>query len=101
VNWAITRSTQGEALLGLGERESDPKRLHEAVIAFEAALEVLDRKLHPSQRASSKAGLATTLQLLGKRRKDPELLQQAKDAFEQVLAECTAEHAVRAGGDPT
>ena len=53
LNWAAAQNNIGNVLLTLGKRESEPKRLKEAVAAFRAALEKRDRAKVPLDWAAS------------------------------------------------
>ena len=62
--WATTQNNLGNALLGLGERESGTERLEEATAAYRAALEERTREGSPAQWAVTQNNLDHALSIL-------------------------------------
>jgi tetratricopeptide (TPR) repeat protein len=83
----------GECLKALGERESDPARLGQAVVAFRALLVELTRESAPLEWAIIQNNFGTALQRLGERESDPTRLWQAVEAYRIALVELTRERA--------
>ena len=86
LQWAL-----GNALVGLGERESGPERLKQAIEAYRVALEKLTRERAPLQWAMLQTDLGTALQTLGARESGPERLEQAVEAYRVALEKLTRE----------
>ena len=86
LQWAL-----GNALVGLGERESGPERLKQAIDAYRAALEKLTRKRAPLQWAFLQKDLGTALQTLGARENGTARLEQAVEAYRATLEVLTRE----------
>ena len=83
------RNDLGSALRTLGERESETKRLEQAVNAYEAALEERTRYRVPLNWAMTQMNLGTALQTLGARESKTKRLEQAVTAYEAALEEWT------------
>jgi hypothetical protein len=73
----LTGQRLGNALATLGERESDPARLQEAVTAFREALKEWTREKVPLDWATAQNSLGNVLVMLGERESDPARLQEA------------------------
>ncbi|TGP18249.1 peptidase C14, partial [Mesorhizobium sp. M1D.F.Ca.ET.234.01.1.1] len=76
-------------LLKIGERESDPKRLNEAVAAMRATLDKRPRDKVPLDWASSQNNLGLALYALSEREPGGEHLAQAEAAYRLALEEYT------------
>ncbi|TIN49867.1 MAG: hypothetical protein E5Y30_44525, partial [Mesorhizobium sp.] len=74
-------------LLKIGERESDPKRLNEAVVAMRATLEKRPRDKVPLDWAASQNNLGLALSALSEREAAGEHLTQAEAAYRLALEE--------------
>ena len=77
----------GNALATLGERESGPARLEQAVEAYRAALEEYTRERVTLQWARTQNNLGNALAVLGERESGPARLEQAVAAYRAVLGE--------------
>ncbi len=86
LQWAL-----GNALVGLGERESGPERLKQAIEAYRVALENLTRERAPLQWAGTQNNLGNALAILGARESGPKRLEQAVEAYRAALEEYTRE----------
>jgi tetratricopeptide (TPR) repeat protein len=75
----------GAALWTLGDRESDPRRLNEAVIAYRSALAEHTRERVPLAWAAIQRNLGAALRSLGERQGDPARLQEAVAACRAAL----------------
>ena len=71
--WAATQNNLGNALAALGERESGPERLEQAVVAFNEALLEFTPKEMPRHWAIVQDACARALMLLRERRVGPKL----------------------------
>jgi tetratricopeptide (TPR) repeat protein len=69
LQWAATQNNLGNALLGLGQRDSGTARLEEAVAAYRAALEEWTREAAPHWHDIAKQNMASCLAVLEQRRK--------------------------------
>ncbi|WP_371395631.1 hypothetical protein [Fretibacter rubidus] len=87
--WAGHQNNLGNALAALGERESHPKKLNDAVTAFRMALTERTQKRVPLDWAASKNNLGAALQILGARAGDEAALNDAVTAFRLALTEYT------------
>jgi tetratricopeptide (TPR) repeat protein len=85
LNWATTQSNLGNALLRLGERESVPARLEEAVAAHRAALQERTRERVPLDWATTQNNLGNALSTLGERESGTVRLEEAVAAFDACL----------------
>jgi tetratricopeptide (TPR) repeat protein len=85
------RINLGLALWTLGERESGPARLEEAVAAFRAALEENTRERVPRDWATTQTNLGTALERLGERESSTTRLKEAVAAYRAALEERTPE----------
>ena len=65
LDWATTQTNLGNALTSLGERESAPARLDEAVAAYREALKEWTRERVPLQWATTQNNLGIALRILG------------------------------------
>ena len=83
----------GITLSVLGERESDPARLMQAVEASREALKERTRERAPLDWAMTQNNLGNALQALGERESNPALLMQAVEALREALKEHTRERA--------
>jgi tetratricopeptide (TPR) repeat protein len=81
----------GNALQVLGERESDPARLRQAVEAYRAALDECTRERFPLEWAMTRNNLGNALLSLGQRESDPAWLRQAVEVIRATLKERTRE----------
>ena len=81
----------GTALATLGERDSDTKRLNEAVTAYRDALKERAREKVPLDWASTQNNLGNALQPLGERDSDTKRLNEAVTAYRDALKEYTRE----------
>jgi hypothetical protein len=81
----------GVALGRLGERESDTKRLEEAVQVFCVALEERARERVPRDWAATQSTLGVALMTLGERESGTVRLEQAVAAYHAALEEMTRE----------
>ena len=81
----------GNALATLGERESGPERLEQAVAAYTETLKEYTRERVPLQWATTQNNLGAALATLGERESGPERLEQAVAAYTEALKECTRE----------
>ena len=81
----------GVFLATLGERETNPERLHVATQAFRAALIKYPRQQVPLEWALTKNNLGNALRALGERDTDKARLNEAIDVFREALEECTRE----------
>src|SRR5262249_17843318 len=71
-DWATTENSLGDALRVLGER-GDDQALHDAVSAFQAALEVDTPERDPAGWATTENNLGNALRVLGERGDDQAL----------------------------
>ena len=69
LQWAATQNNLGSALSTLGERESGPARLEEAVAAYREALKEKTRERVPLDWAATQNNLDTALRLLDERKR--------------------------------
>jgi tetratricopeptide (TPR) repeat protein len=83
----------GVALTALGERDSDSKRLEEAVEVFRKALLEHTRERVPLEWAMTQNNLGAALRILGERETDTTRLEQAVETFRAALQEYTRERA--------
>src|SRR5262249_7976952 len=79
----------GVALGRLGERESGPARLQEAVQAYQGALLERTRDRVPLDWAMSQSNLGLVLQRLGERESGTARLEEAVEAYQAALLERT------------
>ena len=77
----------GNSLQSLGKRDSDTKRLEEAVAAYRLALEVKSRDREPQQWATTQCNLGAALRELGSRGTGTLRLEEAVSAHRSALAE--------------
>ena len=85
------RTNFGVALGRLGERESDTRRLEEAVQVFRAALEERPRERVPLDWATTQSNLGAALMTLGARESGTVRLEPAVAAYREALEERTRE----------
>jgi tetratricopeptide (TPR) repeat protein len=85
------RTNLGVALGRLGERESDTRRLEEAVQVFRTALQERPRERVPLDWAGIQNNLGNALQALGKRESGTGSLEEAVEAYRTALQEWTRE----------
>ena len=81
----------GNALATLGERESGPERLEQAIAAYTGALKEYTRERVPLQWATTQNNLGGALATLGERESGSERLEQAVAAYTEALKEYTRE----------
>ncbi len=81
----------GNALWGLGERESGTARLEEAVAAYRAALTERTRERVPLDWAGTQNNLGNALASLGERESGTARLEEAVAAYRAALTERTRE----------
>lgn len=81
----------GNALQTLGERESEPNRLEQAVVAYQAALQEYTRERAPLDWAVTQNNLGAALAVLGQRESGTGRLEQAVSAYEAALQLLTRE----------
>ena len=79
----------GNALVTLGERESETRRLEQAEQAFNEALKERTRERAPLDWAMIQNNLGAALAILGKRESGMERLKQAVDVYNEALKEYT------------
>jgi tetratricopeptide (TPR) repeat protein len=79
----------GIALWTLGERESGPERLEQAVAAYREALKERTRERVPLDWARTQNNLGIALKVLGERDSGTERLEQAVTAYREALRERT------------
>ncbi|ACL60937.1 conserved hypothetical protein [Methylobacterium nodulans ORS 2060] len=91
LEWAGTQNNLGLALQRLGERESGPARLEQAVAAYTAVLEEYTRERVPLAWAMTQNNLGNALKALGERESGPGRLEQAVAAYTAALQERTRE----------
>ena len=91
LEWAMTQSNLGNALVTLGEREGGPERLEQAVAAYTEALKERTRERVPLEWAMTQSNLGAALAALGEREGGPERLEQAVAAYTEALKERTRE----------
>jgi tetratricopeptide (TPR) repeat protein len=87
--WAMTQNNLGNALLVLGERESETARLEQAIVAFRAALQVWTRDQRPLDWAMAEMNLGHALWVLGDRESGTAQLEEAIGAYRAALQEWT------------
>ncbi len=68
LQWAMTQNNLGNALVGLGERESGTARLEEAVTAYRAAIEEFNAGWAEGLLATAQASLIHAEQIISERR---------------------------------
>jgi tetratricopeptide (TPR) repeat protein len=100
LDWAMTQSSLGNALLTLGERESGTARLEEAVTAYRAALEERTRDRVPLDWATTQSNLGIALSTLGERESGTARLNEAVAAYRAALEEFSRARAAGLGDDP-
>ena len=83
--WATTQSNLGNALRGLGERESDTARLKEAITAYREALKERTRERVPLDWAATQNNMGIALCSLGVLERNKTFLEEAVEAFEPAL----------------
>jgi hypothetical protein len=69
LDWAMTQNNLGTALSALGGRESGTAHLEEAVVAYEAALEIFEQAEASYYVEVTKSNLAHAQDLLEQRRR--------------------------------
>ena len=79
----------GNALRALGERESNPAHLEEAVAAYRLALQEDTRDRMPLEWAAIQSGLGTALRILGEQESGAARLEEALTAYSTALEEQT------------
>jgi tetratricopeptide (TPR) repeat protein len=80
-----TQNNLGGALQILSAREQDTVRLHNAITAYGAALQVRTRKAAPLDWAITQNNLGAVLRILGEREKNTAMLHDAITACEAAL----------------
>ena len=90
-DWAQAQNNLGNALLILGERESETARLEQAVVAFRAALQEWTRDQRPLDWAMAEMNLGHALWVLGERESGTARLEEAVTAYRVALQEWTRE----------
>jgi tetratricopeptide (TPR) repeat protein len=91
LDWAMTKNDLGNALELLGERESGPWHLEEAIAAYRAALEERTRERAPLDWAETQNNLGDALEALGEREEGTRRLREAILAYRAALEERTRE----------
>jgi tetratricopeptide (TPR) repeat protein len=89
--WAMTQDNLGNALRGLGERESGTERLKEAVAACREALKERTRERLPLDWAATQNNLGSALAILGWGESGSGSLEEAVVAYREALKEYTRE----------
>jgi tetratricopeptide (TPR) repeat protein len=84
-DWAETQIHLGSRLRILGERQSDPELMQEAITAFNGALEVHTRELSPLGWARIQQDLGIVFETLGEWQGSAELLESASDQYRHAL----------------
>jgi hypothetical protein len=69
ITWAMTQSNLGNALRAFGERESGTERLEQAVVAYQAALEVFESSGPNRYADMTRHNLSAAARLLENRRR--------------------------------
>lgn len=87
--WAKVQNNLGNALQGLGLRQSDDGLLKEAIGAYREALQEYTRERVPLEWATLQNNLGAALRELGSRQSDDGLLREAIVAFRAALQERT------------
>ena len=87
----VALNNLGNAVLGLGWRESGTEQLEEAVQAYRAALEECTRERVPLDWAATQNDLGNALLGLGGRESGTERLEEAVQAYRAALEEKTRE----------
>jgi tetratricopeptide (TPR) repeat protein len=85
LDWAATQNSIGLALAALGQLESDPSQLNEAVLAYRDALQERTRAKAPFDWAITQINLGNAFGSLGQRESDPAPLREAARAYEGAL----------------
>ena len=93
-NWASVQNNLGNALAGIGERETATTRLEEAVLAYRQALQVYSREETPLDWAMVRNNLAAALQRLGERCTGAAELEEAVAAYNDAVAVFVAGSAI-------
>ncbi len=95
LDWAMTQNNLGKALEALDESEtgtgSGTGLLHQAVAAYQAALEEQCRDLAPSSWATTNANLGNALVEIAERENDNAMLEDATSAYRDALKARPAE----------
>ena len=81
--------TLGNALLNIGKRERDTKRLADAVKAYRQALKERTEERAPLDWAQTQNNLGNALLSLGERESETKFLNEAVTAYENALKERT------------
>jgi tetratricopeptide (TPR) repeat protein len=81
--WAFTQIALGKALQALGEKESGSGRLHEAVFAYQAAMQ--DRVLGPLSFAAANNDLGDALVMIAEGENSAASLKEAASAYRVAL----------------
>lgn len=79
-----TRNVLGNALFTLGDRDSQPTRLNEAIAAFRTVLSE-GAAVDPGMLAKTRNNLANALTALGTRSGDEAMLKEAVDLYDQAI----------------
>jgi hypothetical protein len=87
------RHNLGVVLWTLGERDSGPTRLDEAVVTYREALKELTRERAPHDWAATQTNLGSALARLGERENGTARLDESVTAFREALKELTRERA--------
>jgi tetratricopeptide (TPR) repeat protein len=95
LDWAMTQNNLGKALEALGESETGTGTgtglLHQAVAAYQAALEERCRDLAPSSWATTNANLGNALVEIAERENNNAMLEDAASAYRDALKARPAE----------
>jgi tetratricopeptide (TPR) repeat protein len=86
LGWAATQHNLGNALLVLGERNSDAGQLEQAVDAYRKALKERTREHVPREWAMTQNTLGRALWRLGQREGGTGRLEQAVEAFRNAIS---------------
>ena len=96
--WAKAQNDLGKTLLAWAELEQQQEHdfeavaaFEEAVLAFNAALEIVAKERDPLDWAEAQYNLGNTLQALGEAKNDLEVLYSAKSSYESALEVYTRE----------
>ena len=87
LQWAMTQTNLGNALIALGELEGGTARLEEAVKAYYAVLEIFKREQAPLLWAMAQSNLGVALEALGERESGTARLEDAVKAYNAALEE--------------
>jgi tetratricopeptide (TPR) repeat protein len=101
LEWAMTQSNLGNALLTLGERENGTSHLEEAIAVYRAALEERRRERVPLKWAMTQNNLGNALLTLGERETGTSHLEEAVAAYRTAFGGAEARACAAAMGRDT